>query len=333
MPHHPRSVRALGAAAALLIAAGLTSCSGSDDEAGPDDGEVTEVGTGDAYAATIRRTTDGVPHITGDTLPDAAFGQGYASGEDRTCDLADQVVKVRGERARWFGPGDDDANIDSDVQWRAIGMFDRATEDWEDLAPDGQDLFEAYVAGWNAHLDEVGADGIGGWCAGEEWVRPLEPVEVYAYARSIALNASGTRIGTLIPSAQPPGEADATEGEGAPTDAVGPSADGGPASGPTAAPTGRVGGLADAPIASNGWAIGTERAAAGGGMLVANPHFPWEGELRFWEVHLTVPGEVDAYGVQLSGVPGIGIGFTEEFGWTHTVSAGTRFTAYTLDLV
>ena len=40
-----------------------------------------------------------------------------------------------------------------------------------------------------------------------------------------------------------------------------------------------------------------------GGMLVANPHFPWEGELRFWEVHLTVPGEVDIYGAQLSGCP------------------------------
>ncbi|MEZ5139217.1 MAG: penicillin acylase family protein [Acidimicrobiales bacterium] len=68
-------------------------------------------------------------------------------------------------------------------------------------------------------------------------------------------------------------------------------------------------------------------------MLVANPHFPWEGELRFWEVHLTVPGVADAYGVQLSGVPGIGIGFTSEFGWTHTVSAGNRLTAYSLDLV
>ena len=32
-------------------------------------------------------------------------------------------------------------------------------------------------------------------------------------------------------------------------------------------------------------------------MLLANPHFPWEGALRFWEVHLTVPGEVDVYGV------------------------------------
>ena len=38
------------------------------------------------------------------------------------------------------------------------------------------------------------------------------------------------------------------------------------------------------------------------------------------------------YGLAAIG-PGIGIGFTETFGWTHTVSAGNRFTAYTLDLV
>ena len=35
---------------------------------------------------------------------------------------------------------------------------------------------------------------------------------------------------------------------------------------------------------------------------------------------------------KLIGLPGIGIGFTDEFAWTHTVSAGNRFTAYTLDL-
>ena len=84
---------------------------------------------------------------------------------------------------------------------------------------------------------------------------------------------------------------------------------------------------------SNAWAVGAELVTGGeGGLLVANPHFPWEGELRFWEVHLTVPGELDIYGGNLIGLPGIGIGFTEEFAWSHTVSAGNRFTAYTLTL-
>lgn len=121
-------------------------------------------------------------------------------------------------------------------------------------------LITAFTDGWNAHLAEVGVDGVAGWCAGEPWVRPLEPVEVYAWG------AGGDPVGI-------------------------------------------------------------------GGMLVANPHFPWQGALRFWEVHLTVPGEVNIYGAQLSGLPGIGIGFTNTFGWTHTVSNGNRFTAHLLDLV
>ena len=83
----------------------------------------------------------------------------------------------------------------------------------------------------------------------------------------------------------------------------------------------------------SGWAIGRDLVEGGqGGVLVANPHFPWEGELRFWEVQLTVPGELDIYGANLTGVPGVGIGFTDTFAWTHTVSAGNRFTAYTLTL-
>jgi acyl-homoserine-lactone acylase len=308
----------LGMLAALALAVGAAACTGDDDgddAAGEDAADAADVvGVGDTYRATIRRTSAGVPHISADSSADLAFGQGWASGEDRACDLADQVVKIRGERARWFGAGEDDANVDSDIAWKTIGIFERASDDWEDASDGAVELITAFTAGWNAQLDEVGADGLPGWCAGEEWVRALEPVEVYAYARSIALQASSGAISGFIASAQPP------QGAGATTTSSDEAA---------SAP------IVPAPqdIGSNGWAIGGERSADGGGMLVANPHFPWEGALRFWEVHLTIPGELDAYGVQLSGLPGIGIGFTENFGWTHTVSAGNRFTAYRLELV
>lgn len=316
---------------ALLVAA---ACSGDGDgdgsgDAGQDAGEAgrsgadapegTVLGDGEDYQATIRRSAEGVPHITADDLAGLSFGQGWASGEDRTCDLADQVVKINGERARWFGAGEEDANLASDLSWRAIGIRERAEADWAEASNEVRQLVTAYADGWNAHLAEVGADEIEEWCAGEEWVQPVEPVEVYAYARSIALQASSGAVSDLLGTAVPPTEA---------PDADADDADGAE---PQVALTSL--GTDDAPLASNGWAIGAERAAEGGGMLVANPHFPWEGELRFWEVHLTVPGELDIYGVQLSGLPGIGIGFTETFGWTHTVSAGNRFTAYSIDLV
>ena len=260
------------------------------------------------YAATITRTEDGVAHITGASIEDVSFGQGWASGEDRACDLADQVVRVNGERARWFGAGEDDEHLNSDLAWRAIGIRGIAERDWDEADDETRGALTAYTDGWNAHLREVGSDGIADWCSGAEWVRELEPVEVYAYARSIALLASSGAVAPMIATAQPPGAA--------------------------AEATADASGSPDEPVtASNGWAIGSERSEQGHGMLVANPHFPWEGQLRFWEVHLTIPGEADLYGVQLSGLPGLAIGFNDQFGWTHTVSDGSRFTAYRLDLV
>ena len=85
-------------------------------------------------------------------------------------------------------------------------------------------------------------------------------------------------------------------------------------------------------MASNGWAIGTDRSEGGGGMLIANPHYPWEGSNRFWEKHLTIPGRLDGYGVSLLGAPGVSIGFNANVAWTHTVSAGQRHTLYRLRL-
>lgn len=292
----------------------------TDDEKAAPKGDL--IGSGDTYEATIRRTEGGVPHITGDSLADVTFGQGWASGEDRTCDLADQVIKIRGERAAWFGPGDDDANVSSDLAWRVIGIYDRAKADWDDEVSDEvREVVTAFVAGWNGHLAEVGRDEIAGWCAGEDWVKPIEPVDVYAYARSISIYASGAQLTRYIAAAQPPGTAETLAGPAAPADGDDDVAAGEPAT------------VLPRPMASNGWAVGAERSAEEGGLLVANPHFPWEGELRFWESHLTIPGENDVYGVQLSGLPGIGIGFNQSVGWTHTVSDGNRFTTYQLRLV
>ena len=326
-----RPTRVAALLAAALLAAGCTSDDSSADK--PSTSSDTEVpageviGTGTDYSASIRRTTDGVPHISADSLADAAFGQGYASGEDRTCDLADQIVKIRGERASHFGRGAEDRHLNSDIAWRTIGIFERASQDWEQAAPETREVIEAFAVGWNLHLDTVGADGIGGWCRGQDWVEPVEPVEIYAYARSVALNASGSRLARYIATAQPPA-GDAPQGSGASVATDTPAAGETPAGGEAAAAP-----EPEADLASNAWAIGSQRSTGGGGMLLANPHFPWEGELRFWEVHLTIEDEIDIYGAQLSGLPGIGIGFNENFGWTHTVSAGNRFTAYSLDLV
>ena len=70
---------------------------------------------------------------------------------------------------------------------------------------------------------------------------------------------------------------------------------------------------------SNAWAIAPSRSASGHAMLLANPHLPWAGRFRFFEVHLQTTG-VNIYGANLVGAPVLGTAFNEHLGWTHTVN-------------
>ena len=278
------------------------------------------------FEATVRRTTDGVPHITGATIEDVAYGQGWVSGEDHGCTLIDQILKVTGTRAANLGPGAEGENVDSDFAWRATQLAQIAAEDFVVASDEVTTTFEAFTAGWNDQLSDVGGERLTGWCAGADWVRPVTPVEAYTYARSITLLASSGAIIEYLGSAQPPAAEPVAEGARRRQD-------------PSTADLVAAWQALDLPSAqpedfgSNGWAIGADRVEGGAGsLLLANPHYPWEGELRFNEMQLTVPGEFDVYGAQLLGVPGVGIGFTDGVSWTHTVSDGKRMTGYDLTL-
>jgi acyl-homoserine-lactone acylase len=266
----------------------------------------------DGYRAEITRTEYGIPHIVADDWGSLGFGQGYAFAQDRACTLIDQVIKVRGERAKWFGPGEDDRNLDSDFAYRHLGLHDDALEKFGDQPEEIAALVQGYVDGFN---EAVATEGVSGWCNGEPWVQPITLTDLYAYLTDVLLFASSGVLLQPIATAQPP---DAAVGEAV------PATDEAAAAMPDLDPD----------VASNGWAIGADLSESGGGMLLANPHFPWEGEKRLWESQLTLTtGELDVYGVTLSGAPGVLIGFNDNVAWTHTVSAGSRFTLYSLDLV
>lgn len=83
---------------------------------------------------------------------------------------------------------------------------------------------------------------------------------------------------------------------------------------------------------SNAVAVGSERSFNGRGMLLANPHFPWVGGMRFYQMHLTIPGQLDVMGAALPGLPMINIGFNQHLAWTHTVDSSKHFTLYRLQL-
>src|SRR5262245_40664712 len=75
------------------------------------------------YHVTVRRTSYGIPHVKADNLGSLGFGLGHSGAEDFICTLADQIIKVKSERARTFGAGEQDANIDSDLSYLGLGVY------------------------------------------------------------------------------------------------------------------------------------------------------------------------------------------------------------------
>lgn len=268
-------------------------------------------GVGDArYEADVRWTAHGVPHIRAADWGSLGFAQGWACARDHLPTLADQVVKVRSERARFHGAGPDGGHVASDLGYLALGVTDRAPSLRAAQDAQTREVISGYVAGINAHLGEARAAGsLPPWCADAPWIRPISELDYYAYVVDIGLLASGRNLVGVLGRAEAPG----------PDGPVPPS------------PMSALGGAPEA--ASNGWAFGREATASGHGVVVANPHFPWGGEARFWECHLTIPGTLDVYGAALIGTPGVQIGCNEHLAWTHTVSRGSRFTLARLDLV
>jgi acyl-homoserine-lactone acylase len=288
------------------------------------------------YSAQITRTEYGIPHIVADDWGSLGFGQGYAYAQDRACTLLDQIIKVRGERSKWFGPGENDENLDSDFAYHHLHLWDDADERFGDQSERVTEMVAGYVAGFNAELD---ADGAHGWCAGEPWVQPITTTDLYANLNDISLFASSGNLIGPIATAQPsfaaPTDTTTSTTDTTPIDTA-TTDTGGDATTTTATETSLEPATrgTTTTLGSNGWAIGSAGSATGGGMLLANPHFPWEGEKRLWESQLTITtGELNVYGVGLTGVPGVLIGFNDAVAWTHTVSAGYRMTLYSLSLV
>jgi acyl-homoserine-lactone acylase len=282
------------------------------DGAGPDPYDV-QVGP---YDVDIRWTSYGIPHLVAADDGSIGFGLGYVAAQDHICVIADQIVKTRSERARYFGPGTDNVNVDSDFGWLHLGVRAGAEATFLQMPANGQARLVGYAAGYNQYLSEVGSDGLPGPCRGAAWVQPITHIDLLAYYYSMGQWASGYNLVTTVGNAQPPGTGQNGE--------VVPSV--------PAPDLSILEPVKDPPIGSNGWAIGKDNSATGGGALLSNTHFPMTGERQWHEFHLTIPGELDVYGVGLVGLPLVAMGFNKDLAWTHTVSNTPRFVPYLLTL-
>lgn len=280
------------------------------------------------YKATIRWTAYGVPHIVADDYGNLGFGQGYAFARDNICTLADQIVKVRSERAAYFGAGQGEANVTSDLGYLALQVVDFAKTVWSTMSADGRELVAGYAAGYNHRLAQAGPGGLPLACRNMPWVKPISAIDLLAYYQDLALYASGRQLRAYLARTVVPKSTARFEAPSWPRileQAL-------PLPRQIAELARNLPDFQSLDIGSNGWAIGAERSAGGKGMLLANPHFPWVGELKLWESHLTIPGKLDVAGAALYGVAGVLIGHNQHVAWTHTVSASRRFNAYRLKL-
>ena len=287
----------------------------------------------------IRRTEGGFPHIEARSWIGLGYGFGYAFAQDDLCTMAEDYVTVDAQRSRYFGPngsylqpgnGTKPNNLDSDLFWQQI--IDSNVIDKLLAVRAGPGAFspvlrqgvQGYVDGYNRYLQSVG--GSAGVpdprCRGQSWVHPITVADAYRRFYQLVELASGGVAIDGIAQAQPP-----TPGLPVPGAAT--------LARPQATGAALAARLRDSlhSIGSNAIAIGSAGTRNHHGMVLGNPHFPWESDERFYEAQLTIPGKLDVSGATLFGVPLVLIGHTMSMAWSHTVSTAFRLTPYQLTVV
>lgn len=293
---------------ALLASTALTGAALADDHASDDH---------NAFKAEITRTTHNIAHIEADTWEGVGYGVAYAYAEDNICMLAEEFVSVRGERSFYFGPegrnelglrGAD--NLTSDIFFRSQINMDGLRVGLVASSDVNQALIAGYVAGYNRYLFDNPVSTLPSECRDAEWVRPITTDDMLRINEKTMLLASSLQFAGAIANAAPPSGGQAA----------------------ASVETLNFPAPPEPNYGSNGWAFGSEATADGKGLLIGNPHFPWEGPARFWQMHVRGPDGYDVMGVGIAGTPLPTLGFNKDVAWTHTVTAARHFTVYMLQL-
>ncbi|KQZ81680.1 bifunctional acylase PvdQ [Pseudomonas sp. Root562] len=269
-------------------------------------------------SADIRRTTFGVPHIRAENERGLGYGIGYAYAQDNLCLLANEIVTVNGQRSRYFGPDqftlEERANLASDLFFNGLNTEQAVSGFWRAQTPEVRELMEGYVAGYNRFLSQSRGQGLPAQCQGD-WVREITTTDLVKLTRRLLVEGGIGQFAEAVAGATPPTAVATHAGERASFQLA----------------ASRLQRFA-LDRGSNAVAVGSERSFNGRGMLLANPHFPWVGGMRFYQMHLTIAGKLDVMGAALPGLPLINIGFNRHLAWTHTVDTSKHFTLYRLQL-
>jgi len=278
----------------------------------------------------IDRTTYGIAHVTAADDEGIGYGAAYAYAQDNLCLTAEHLLTLRGDRTRFLGAqGVGEIGLGR-LPNPQLDLFMRAHMDDAALAraassssPEVQASMRGYAAGYNRYLqDAIAAGTVPESCRGKPWLRPMTPSDMLrGTEQAMILGGLGAFAGAVLAAEPPPAMAKTSAADVDPKVAATELAHFSFNANPDGGEYG-----------SNGWAFGRNATPDGRGVLLGNPHFPWNGPNRFWQVHLTIPGTLDVMGVSGNMSPQVVIGFNHDVAWTHTVSTGKRFTLYELKL-
>lgn len=247
----------------------------------------------DPKNVTIIRDSFGTPHIFGKTDADVAYGLAWANAEDAFEETQDLIYTVKGFMGRKNGI--EGAKIDFFVH--AIGVRKIVDERYDkDLTPEFKKYLNGFVQGLNAyaatHPDEVK-------------IRRAFPV-----TEKDILSDYVTIMSFLTGAQNPVG------------DIIGGKYDSVPVDLKHLMPT----------VGSNAYAVNGNKSADGKTYLCINPHMGMDGNLSFYECHLSSDEGLDFIGNMFQGSTSNAMGTNKHLGWSFTWNYFDQVDVYKLEM-
>jgi acyl-homoserine-lactone acylase len=283
----------IGASALLLVVilglAGVIIQDRISRPAAPE--RATLIAAASQYHARIQRDHYGVPHISGPTDPDVAFGLGFAHSEDDFATIQESALTTRGELASVAGA----KGAVTDYLVRLLKVHDTVASQYETQLPaDARAVMQAYADGVNyyapLHPGEVergllpmtGQDVASGFVFHTPFFYGLDHV----IGKIMAPAAKANQVAMTITHSLP--------------------------------------------IGSNGIAVAASKSADGATRLLVNSHQPYTGQVAWYEAVLDSEQGWHVAGGFFPGSPFMLHGHNAHLGWANTVNDPNLSTVYRL---
>ncbi len=249
-----------------------------------------EVTAGVTRPVSIRRDSQGVPHIRAATIEEALFAQGYVTAQDRLWQMDAIRRLASGELSEIIGP----ATLTQDREARQLRVRRIAERAVALMPPADRRWLAAYARGVNAFLDSHRRELPVEFHLLDYQPRPWSPADSFAVALQMHRQMTNSweedvKKADLLEKGDPAKIARLF-----------------------AIRTGRE----ELP-GSNAWAISGQRTASGKPILANDPHLAFTFPSTWYQVHLQADG-LDVAGVSLPGVPAVIIGHNRRIAWGVT---------------